>query len=181
MVVSARTDGVVMWNLFLQQGFVQCHITGIEEVIHTTVNGNGLPRLDFVNLAEGCALVPALYIVLLFAKMVFDVPVVGKCSEVNATAQTSASAKDVRMAERVPKRTMTAHAKTCNRSCTRFGNGLIMAVHIADKFLADICLKTDFGIDVAVKVPGRVSVGTYKYDAILIRQLGKSGLCVIAC
>ena len=153
MAVSARTDGVVMWNLLFQQGFVQCYVAGVEEVIHTTIYGNGLARLDFVNLAEGCALVPTLCIVLFFAKMVFDVPVVGECSEVNTTAQASASAKDVRMAERVPKRTMTAHAKTCNRSCTRFGNGLIMAVHIADKFLADISLKTDFGIDVAVKVP----------------------------
>ena len=58
------------------------------------------------------------------------------------------------------------------------GNGLIMAVHIADKFLTDISLKTNFGIDVAVKVPRCVSVGTYKYDAILIRQLGESGLCM---
>ena len=85
MAVSTRTDGVVMWNLLLQQGFVQCHIAGVEEVIHTTIYGNGLARLDFVNLAEGCALVPTLYIVLLFAKVVFDVPVVWERPEINAT------------------------------------------------------------------------------------------------
>ena len=82
------------------------------------------------------------------------------------------------MAECVPKCAVSTHAETGNCSCTRVGNGLIMLVDIADKFLADISLKTDFGIDVAVKVPRCVSVGTYKYDAILIRQLGESGLCM---
>ena len=72
------------------------------------------------------------------------------------------------MAECVPKCAVSTHAETGNCSCTRVGNGLIMLVDIADKFLADISLKTDFGIDVAVKVPRCVSVGTYKYDAILI-------------
>ena len=85
MVVPTGTYGVVMWNLFLQQCLVQCHIAGVEEIIHTTIYGNGLARLDFVNLAEGCALVPTLCIVLLFAKMVFDVPVVWERPEINAT------------------------------------------------------------------------------------------------
>ena len=85
MVVSARADGIVMWNLLFQQGFVQCYVAGVEEVIYTTIDGNGLAWLDLVNLAESCALVPTLCIVLLFAKMVFDVPVVGECSEVNTT------------------------------------------------------------------------------------------------
>ena len=85
MAVSARTDGVVMWNLFFQQGFVQCHVAGVEEVIHTTIYGNGLARLDFVNLAESGALIPSFHVVLLFAKMVFDVPVVWERPEINAT------------------------------------------------------------------------------------------------
>ena len=85
MVVPTGTYGVVMWNLFLQQCLVQCHIAGVEEIIGTTIDGNGLAWFNFVNLAESGALIPSFHVVLLFAKMVFDVPVVWERPEINAT------------------------------------------------------------------------------------------------
>ena len=77
------------------------------------------------------------------------------------------------MAECVPKCAVSTHAETGNCSCTRVGNGLIMLVDIADKFIADVSFETYLRVEVAIEIPGRVSVGTYKYDAILICQLGQ--------
>ena len=54
MIVSSGTDCIVVGDFLLQQRFVQSYIARVEEIICTTIDGNGQSRLNLVNLAQCC-------------------------------------------------------------------------------------------------------------------------------
>ena len=179
MVVSTGAYCIVVGDFLLQQSLVQSNIARIEEVVSATIDGDGQSRLDLVDLAQCGAVVPAILILFLLTQMVLYIPVVGECSEVDTAAQAAACTKNILMAECQPECAMSTHAETCDGSCVRAADGLVILVHVFNQLLAYISLELILGVVVTVEIPRLFSVGTNKDNAILIGQLGQFGLSLV--